>query len=162
MKTLILARHAKTNRETWTGSDFERPLTQRGEKDTPEMGKKLSAKNIKIDLLLSSPAKRAMDTAALLATEIGYNNKIHTTLDIYEAAASKMLKAINNIDNEHNTVMVVGHNPALSILAADVTSHKIGDVPTGGICVIELEIDDWKMVSRGLGKLISFEYPKNS
>lgn len=79
MKTLFLIRHAKSSWDDPNKDDFDRPLNERGKRNAPFMGKLLKKENILPDLIISSPAKRAIATAKIIADETGYpKNKIHT------------------------------------------------------------------------------------
>ena len=77
MKTLFLVRHAKSSRDDPSLPDRDRPLDDRGKRDAPTMGKRLAKRDVKPDLLLSSPALRALTTAQLMAEEVGYKRKEH-------------------------------------------------------------------------------------
>ena len=59
MKTLILVRHAKSSWDSFDIQDFDRPLNDRGKKDAPDMAARIKEKGLKIDALVSSPARRA-------------------------------------------------------------------------------------------------------
>ena len=72
MKTLYVIRHAKSSWDDPTLSDFDRPLNNRGKKDAPTMGKRLAQRQVVPDLLLSSPAERALTTCKIIAEEIHY------------------------------------------------------------------------------------------
>ncbi|MCC6685100.1 MAG: histidine phosphatase family protein, partial [Bacteroidia bacterium] len=72
MKQLVLVRHAKSDWANPELKDFDRPLNERGKQNAPEMGKRLASKKWPVDLIVSSPAKRALKTARLLAKEIHY------------------------------------------------------------------------------------------
>src|ERR1700752_5046969 len=75
VKTLFLVRHAKSSRDDPSLPDRERPLDDRGLQDAPKMGKRLRKRAVEPDLLVSSPALRALTTAQLMADEIGYQRK---------------------------------------------------------------------------------------
>ncbi|NOY12914.1 MAG: hypothetical protein GXP51_04295, partial [Deltaproteobacteria bacterium] len=86
MKKLILIRHAKSDWHTAAATDFDRPLNTRGKKAAPLMGERLAAHSGTPDLLLSSPAKRARQTAKKIARQIAYpETAIRYDEAIYEA-----------------------------------------------------------------------------
>src|SRR4051812_12167637 len=100
MKSLLLVRHAKSSWD-YDVDDFDRPLNHRGESDAPEMAKRLIEKNIKVDAFLSSPAKRALTTAAYFAE--AYNKKKKSILlvqELYEPTHESFLQAIEGLDND--------------------------------------------------------------
>lgn len=161
MKTLYLIRHAKSSWETANLTDFDRPLNERGKKNAPEMGKFLKKENHYPDLILSSPAKRALKTARIIAEEIGYpKNKIEEEIKIYEASVSDLLKITNQLDEKLNTVFLFGHNPGFTDFLNYLTDESISNIPTCGIAKIEFEVDSWKKISGGTGKLVYFNSPK--
>ncbi len=75
MKTLYLVRHAKSSWSNPALSDFDRGLNKRGKRNAPVMGKRMVVDGVKPDLIVSSPAKRALKTARIIAKEIGYPRK---------------------------------------------------------------------------------------
>jgi phosphohistidine phosphatase len=162
MKKLYLVRHAKSSWKHPDLDDFERPLSKRGKRDGPIMGRFLRDKDILLDILISSPAVRAKKTAKIIAKNLAYSkNKIKFDHDIYEASTKDLLIIFSNINDKHNTVMLVGHNPSMTYLANMLASCRIDNIPTCGIVCIELNITSWKEISENCGELIFFEYPKN-
>ena len=160
MKRLYLIRHAKSSWNNADLADYERPLNKRGEKDTPFMGKRLKKHDVKPDLIISSPAKRALKTAKIIAQEIGYpTKKIYTNESIYDAAPLSLLNTIRNIDDLYDQVMLFGHN-SITELARYFTKYQVENVPTCGIFCIGFDLDSWEAVSEGKGDFIFFDYPK--
>ena len=160
-KTLYLARHAKSSWADPDLSDFERPLKKRGEKDAPMMGKILASKGVKPELIISSPAKRAITTAYILAEEIKYpKENIVTKEDIYAAATSDLLEIIEQLDDSLKSVMLVGHNPSFTNLANYLTDDRFDNIPTCGVVAIGFDIARWDKIDKNSGKVIFFEYPK--
>jgi len=163
MKNLFLIRHAKSSWDFPNLTDIERPLNSRGKKDAPMMGQRLSAMGIKPDLIITSPAKRARKTAKKIAKETGYPaNKIITNNNLYSAGVTTLLQVIRAIENQYNKVFMFGHNPEFTALANLLTHRQIYNVPTCGICYIAFEIESWRHVTEGKGKLKLYDYPKKS
>jgi len=161
LKTLYLIRHAKSDWGNPNLKDFDRSLNERGNENAPFMGKLLKKEKIFPDLIISSPAKRAITTARKIAEEIDYpKNKIVEDLNIYEANIKTLLKIVNSIDDENEIVFMFGHNPGFTELLGYLTEANIPNIPTCGIAQIEFENDSWKEVSRETGNLKRFEYPK--
>lgn len=160
MKKLYLVRHAKSSWKNSDLSDKERPLNKRGKNDAPLMGKILNEKMIKPELIISSNAVRAKKTAFTIAKEINYpKEKVILTDDIYEATIFELLSMIKHFDNNCNSVMMFGHNPALTGLHNYLTKHYIDNIPTCGVTEIEFE-NDWNEVEEESGKFLFFLYPK--
>jgi len=163
MKTLYLIRHAKSSWANPHLSDIDRPLSNRGKSDAPMMGKRLSARGTKPDLIISSPAKRALKTASKIAKETGYpEKKIIINDNLYLAGVTTLLKTIRAIDEKYETVFMFGHNPEFTSLAHLLTLQQIYNIPTCGIFCVTFNIDSWYNVTEGSGKLAFFDYPKNS
>jgi phosphohistidine phosphatase len=162
VKTLFLNRHAKSSWDSDAGSDFERPLNKRGKTDAPLMGKYLSKeRRIAPEIIISSPAKRAIKTAEIIAKEIGYPVKnIVANKNIYEAGPSSILEIIQKINDCYHSAMLFGHNPGFTSLASYLSNVNIGNMPTCGICRIDFNVDSWRKVEIESGTLVFFDYPK--
>ncbi len=160
MKRLILVRHAHALSGDDTMLDRERLLSQRGEREAPMMGRRLAMQRFKPGLVLSSPAQRALRTATLLATESGYAAEHITTRErIYEATAADLITLVQQLDEQHTDVMLVGHNPAITELAARLTSHHVEPLPTCGIFGMDLTVEQWQDVTEGCGTNIFYDTP---
>lgn len=162
MKTLYLIRHAKSSWKDPELRDFERPLNKRGKRDAPDMGQRLKDSKIKADIIISSPAKRAFKTAKIIAKEIKYPvKKIVKKDSVYLADVPTLVKVIHKISDKQHQAMLFGHNPGLTMLANFlVNGQQLENIPTCGIFCVEFEIDSWKEVEQGIGKLLFFDYPK--
>jgi len=160
MKTLYLARHAKSYWKDQSIPDFDRPLNNRGKRDAPFMGKVLNDKKIKPNLIISSPAKRTKKTAIEIAAKIGYpEKKILFNEDLYEASSNTIIKVLNKIDERYNSVMIFGHNPGLTVLNNQVSNNYIDNIPTCGIVALQLD-KKWSELNKNTCKFLFFEYPK--
>lgn len=165
MKTLYIIRHAKSSWGDPTADDSKRRLNERGKRDAPRMGKRLKEKKIYPDLMLSSPAKRALSTANRIAGVLKYpKEKIKTDSKLYHADDDNILSVIQNINDKHNLVFLFGHNPGLTdfVNAIAEVEVNIDNVPTCGVVAFSLQVDSWKNVSWKSGKLLFFDYPKAS
>ena len=161
MKTLYLARHAKSSWKYPKLDDFERPLNKRGRKSAPFMGEVLKGLKASPDLIISSPANRAATTARIMAAQIGYSlEKIQYSEAIYEFSESALIRVVKHIDDAFKKAMLVGHNPALNGLANYLGDHPVSNIPTAGIYCLDLDISSWNNIRENCGKLKFFEYPK--
>lgn len=163
MKTIILVRHAKSSWKDSRLDDFERPLNKRGKQDAPLMGKKLRERKILPDLILSSPAKRARKTAALIAEEIGYpREKIQYNDKMYHSGARYLFDMVKKLDDQHESVMLVGHNPDfMDFVGMLLKQSPIYNIPTTGVYCIRFPLmKSWKKMPKGKGESIFFDYPK--
>ncbi len=160
MKVLYLVRHAKSSWDYPELTDFERPLSHRGEKNAPDMGKFLRNQGILTDLFLSSPANRALTTAKIISNEIGYIRKIVTAIRIYHAAEQTLLNVLRERDDSLSSIMMFGHNPGFTDFANTLTGESIDNIPTCGACRIDFLVDKWTDVTFGSGEMIFFQYPE--
>ena len=160
MKTLYLARHAKSSWNNPRLTDFDRPLNNRGKRDAPFMGKVLKDKKVKIGLIISSPAKRAKKTAVAIAEKLSYpEKKILFNEDLYEATSNTIIKTLKKIDEKYDSVMIFAHNPGLTLLNNHISNNYIDNIPTCGIVALQLD-NKWSELDKNTSKFLFFEYPK--
>jgi len=160
MKTLFLVRHAKSSRDDPSLPDRDRPLDDRGKQDGQEMGKCLAKRDVKPDLLLSSPALRALTTAKLIAEEIGYKLKDIVVDDqLYASDADDLLAVIRALDRKLDRVMLFGHNPEFTDLANRLSSEII-EMPTCAIVEFNFDTKAWSDVGERKPAKVIFDYPK--
>jgi len=164
MKTLYLIRHAKSSWEDPFMDDFDRPLNKRGKSDAPRMGKRLKERDIHPDLLLSSPAERALSTCFIIAEKIGYaSQKIHTDKKLYHADDDQLLSVVHRLNDANDEVMIFTHNPALTDFVNRLSKEPVADnIPTCGVVALKFPVESWKAVKWGKGKVDFFDFPKNS
>ena len=162
-KQLIIIRHGKSDWADPGTSDFDRPLNHRGNKNAPEMAERLIRKNLVPELIVSSPARRAITTAGHFSTtwDMPLEN-IQQEDSIYEANVTALLKVINKLSNDTERVALVGHNPGLTDLINYLADAHIYNLPTAGIVVIDFLFDDWSLVSQHTGSLFLFDCPKKT
>ena len=158
MKTLMLLRHAKSS---WKDSDLEdhdRPLNKRGKKDAPQMGRLLSAEGLVPDLILSSTAVRARQTAEAVAHASSYEGKIELLEELYLAPAGKLLsEAQSRAPRSAGRLLLVAHNPGLEDLV-EILSGTREPFPTAALAVFEVEIAQWKELELGVETRLSRIY----
>ena len=161
MKTLYLVRHAKSSWKFPELRDFDRPLNGRGKRNAPDMGKRLKAMGILPDLLIASPANRALTTARKIAENIGYPvEDILENDDIYHGSENTLLQVIKSADGDVNELMLFGHNPGFTDLANLLGDQWIDNIPTCGIVALGFDVTDWSEVTPGTGRNLFFDYPK--
>ena len=162
MKTLYLIRHAKSSWKNPDLRDFDRPLNKRGKRDAPFMGKKLKERGAKPDAMLSSPARRAKKTAQVIAKELQFPwGEIEYLNHIYDADEDDLLEIIKHQPKKVKQLMLFGHNPEFTWLSNELSKSYIENIPTTGIVRIDFDVNQWKDVAYGKGKLIYFDFPKN-
>ncbi|RKR85233.1 phosphohistidine phosphatase [Mucilaginibacter gracilis] len=159
MKRLMIVRHAKSDWDDASLSDFERPLNHRGKQAAPDMAARLLKDGIIPQYLLSSPALRAKTTADIFAKTLGLAQPSYNKA-IYEASYPTLLNMVNNLPNAYNFVAIFRHNPGLSNLLFNLTG-ELYDMPTCTVAIIDFEFDFWNMVSADTGTITYYDYPKN-
>ena len=163
MKTLYLLRHAKSSWNFDDLSDQERPLNDRGRDDAPRMGQALARRTIKLDLLVSSPAVRALSTAALVARELEYpHDKIHVEAGIYGADVAGLLTIIRALPDAAESVLLVGHNPTITDTANALSPSRLNEMPTAAVVCLKFSVGQWAGVGQANAEFYFYDYPKNN
>ena len=153
-KKIFLVRHAKTEDGSSEKRDFDRVLTNRGLQDATVLGKYYNYKGVKPDQIFSSDAARAFATAELMASQMAYElSRIHLNHEIYEASVRTLLQLVNDLKDEWESVMIVGHNPPINYLSEYLSGADIGHMNTGSCAVISFDTDSWAEVSQNSGML---------
>ena len=157
MKTLYILRHAKSSWENAALSDFERPLNERGLAAAPLVGGVMKKNRFLPEVILSSPARRAEQTAALIKQSAGIGGAIRFDERIYEASPARLLEVIS--EQKTASLMLVGHNPGLEGLLKFLTG-ELQPMPTAALAVVDLEIDKWSGINSSEGNLRTLIRPK--
>lgn len=162
MKTLYLVRHAKSSRDDPTLPDRDRPLEARGERDAAMMSKRWSHRHTQLDLILSSPAARALATAKAIAGGLDYKVKDIVVNDrLYAATADDLIAVIEELDDKLERVMLVGHNPGFTDLACRFSS-KITHMPTCARAEFTFDVKAWSGIGQARPARAAFDSPKHS
>ncbi len=159
MKTLYLLRHAKSSWDDVRLSDFERPLNERGLQSAPFMGELMRVRGLEPEVIVSSPAMRARQTAGLVADAAKLRGEILFDERIYEASPQRLLDTVSGIDDRYESAMIVGHNPGIEGFIRYLTG-EIQPMPTAALAVIKLDAEKWADMSEGVGRLAGIIRPK--
>lgn len=167
MRRLLLLRHAKTERAPPGARDRDRKLTKRGATDAQAIGAYMARHGLAPDLALVSPATRAEETWTLAADYFTKPPKTVAEERIYNASADALLALIAGTKRTRS-LLLVGHNPGLHDLAVALIAS--GDVaarerlsqklPTAGLVIIDLALDDWALLHPHCGRLERFVVPR--
>ena len=158
MKTLTLIRHAKSS---WEGNfkDFDRPLNDRGLRDLQKMVEKAIEFKLETDLVLSSPAKRALTTAnAFVVGMYIQSENFVLNQNLYDFSGEYLVRTIKSVNDSVNSLMVFGHNHAITYFVNAFGNQYIDNVPTCGLVTIEFDIDSWADLKKG--NTINILFPK--
>jgi phosphohistidine phosphatase len=161
MKTLTLLRHAKSSWSNPGLGDHERPLNPRGERDAPEMARRINEAGIRPSLIVSSPATRAWNTAKFLAKEISYPNEfLQRDNKLYGAGLDTLIRYLASQDSGFNSILMVGHNPGLTEFANYLVPDVTNNLPTAGVLSVQIDSDDWDLRDAKSITLELYDYPK--
>jgi phosphohistidine phosphatase len=164
MKTLLVLRHAKSSWKFPDLPDHDRPLNRRGKRDALRMGRLLKEKGLIPDLVISSSATRARDTASAVAKHSGYKGKKFKFESLYAAPPAAYLALLRDIADNYQRVLIVGHNPGVEELIEKLTG-EIHMVPTCTLAQIEFDIEKWSVIlcqRADMGQLVEIFRPIKS
>ncbi|PZX46453.1 SixA phosphatase family protein [Algoriphagus chordae] len=160
MKKIILVRHGKSAWDDPNLADHDRPLADRGLDNVPEMGLRLIEKGILPDLILSSTATRASQTAEILASVLHLpTSKITYDKNLYHASAAMILKCIQRQDDSHELIFVVGHNPGMNEFI-DFFGGNLDNLPTSGQYGLLVDTNHWIQLRPESSRFWFIDYPK--
>lgn len=160
MKTLLLARHAKSDWNSSAANDFERPLNQRGLQDAPLMASYLKQCGYSVGQIISSDALRALQTAEHYRQCLKPGRDLISYHDLYLASLQAIVYLVQHIAPAENTVMLVGHNPGMTEALNFFSTETVDDMPTCSVGIIQFDVNQWQDAARSAGMLLGFEHPK--
>jgi phosphohistidine phosphatase len=140
--TLVITRHAKSDWHTGASSDHERPLNGRGLKQAAELGKLLKQNGYTPSMILSSDARRTEETALLMEPAFG-EVELQFIHSLYLGELKDIRHAVLTHGTDHDTIMVLGHNPGFSVAAA-LMSGKPVELKTACAAVLTSVQSDWE------------------
>ncbi|MEP5341112.1 MAG: histidine phosphatase family protein [Algibacter sp.] len=159
MKKLILVRHAKSS---WKFNviDHERPLNSRGLSDSSLIASHLESKKVTADLVIISDAIRTKLTSEIILSKLKINKEnVFFNHDLYDFSGSNLTQVIKDCDHKVKTLMIFGHNHAITAFVNTYGDAFIENVPTCGVVIIEFNIDSWENLNQG--KTIETIFPKD-
>lgn len=170
MKTLTLLRHAKSSWDDTVPRDFDRPLNAKGHRAAKAMGAELKARGLTFDAVMASPAVRVKET--LVDFSDGYGAAILPAFDsgLYLASVDTLLDEIQSVDDGASSLLIVGHNPGLEMLAMALSGTCAGNgaleelerkYPTATVAQISFQAECWADVKEGSGTLTLFLRPRD-
>jgi phosphohistidine phosphatase len=152
-KDLFLIRHAESSHPRGV-DDYDRPLNERGFAEAESAGKRLVNYGTVPQLLISSAAKRAFNTALIFSDQLGIPpQQVQPENMIYEASVSSLLSIVNHLPAEIKRVALFGHNPGISEFAGYLSGEYPDHIPTAGIIHLRFE-GDWSMAATGTSHIL--------
>ncbi len=156
VKILYLIRHAKSSWK-YNVPDDERPLKKRGANDALLVSNELKNSILIPDMILSSYAKRAKNTAQIFTQNLSLNNIEFKIKDaLYDFSGSNLLNTIQSCDDNIDKLMVFGHNYAITNFVNTYGNKYIENVPTSGFVEIHFDESSWKILKKGKTERIVF------
>lgn len=156
MKTLLLARHAKSDWAFPHLSDHDRPLNTRGRRDAPAMARRLADDGVELDHIVSSTATRARSTADEYAAAFGIT--LVEEAQLYAASARSILAIAAALPEQSSVAMLVGHNPGMSDAVAELTGEFV-QLPTCAVAECAVDVGSWSELIEGSGRLLRIHTP---
>lgn len=162
--SLILTRHAKSSWDDPLASDHDRPLNKRGRRSAKALGQWLAEKNHVPAEVVSSTARRTVETWEGMAPALPDGTLIRRDPKLYHAEAETILSCLHACAG--SPVMLIGHNPGISDFAnrivAEPSKHeRFWDYPTGATLIAQFPMDDWTQVGFGTGEVVDFIVPRD-
>lgn len=161
MKTLLIVRHAKSSWDNASLNDIDRPLNDRGKHDAPAMAKRLIKAGVRIDLFVSSPAKRARHTAETFIHEFGRKEKeLVLVQQLYHAQVQDFKEVVVGLNDHYNSVALFSHNPGITAFANILSSVRLDNMPTCSIFAVTSTAGNWQEFFSAGTTFWFFDYPK--
>ena len=167
MKILYVLRHAKSDWGDSSLEDFDRPLNARGKKAAKAIGGELRKRKIKPDLVLASPAVRALQTIGRV--EDGYGSKFDVEHEprIYGCEPETLVDLIKSAPDDVHRLLIVGHNPGLQDLVVklsrpgELLDEATEKFPTAALAEIRFDTKSWNEIASGQGILECLVRPRD-
>lgn len=161
MKRVVLVRHAKSVPYGYD-DDFSRDLADRGKNDAKLVSSELNERGISPDIMIASPAKRALKTARIFAENLNYErSNIQEVDDIYDGlTTSEFINLIHETPEDKGTAFFFGHNPGFHYFAGNLIKHFYGDMPTCSTVGIDFPVDSWKDIEARSGEMAFHIVPR--
>ncbi len=160
MKRVLVMRHGKSSWENPRWSDLERPLLRKGKRRTKKIGRFLKAQGIRPDLIVTSPARRAKETAMIMREILGETIPVREESVIYFGTGEDLFDVLSGLPETADTVLLVGHNPDLTDWVNRYKEEKIWNLPTSGIFGVEFDALSWNELIAAKWKELFYGEPK--
>jgi phosphohistidine phosphatase len=159
MKNLILIRHSKSSWEVPL-NDIDRPLSKRGIHNAHLIASKIKELLPKSFIVWSSSAKRTKETAIIFAQNLSFlDENITLKEELYTFDSEKLEEIIKKCENMYNSLIIFGHNEAITKFVNKFGDLLIDNVPTSGVVSLQFDIKDWKNLSKG--KTLNTVFPSH-
>lgn len=148
---LLILRHAKSSWADRFADDWERPLTDRGQRDAKRVGQLLRRLSLVPGLIITSDAVRAHTTAQIVADAAEYTGKLVLSPSLYHAKPDAVIAVLQAVKAATTrTIMIVAHNPGLEDLVTQLTGEHV-ELPTAALVNVQLPIRKWSELDLSAG-----------
>ncbi len=160
-KTLLLVRHAKSDWSYPHLRDIDRPLNDRGLRDAPAMAAHLQKLGIQPSLIVSSPAVRALSTAAIFKATLDVDGEDFLVRDeIYEAGTPALMRVVQHLPMSAELVLMFGHNPGFTMFANLFPQGNFDNIPTCGVVRLDADVQYWEDFGPDTARVTAHFFPK--
>jgi len=156
----MLLRHGKSDWNAGLEVDFERPLAQRGKQAARRIAQLIVEEELEPELIVTSPAQRALETARIVHTELA-DTELEEREAVYEADLPELLNIVHTLPDEYDSVMLVGHNPGLEELLAELSGKEEYVMKTCTLAVLDARVADWSELAPGSCRLAVMHNPRD-
>jgi len=161
-KTLVIIRHGKSTWDYSSVHDIDRPLKEIGISNTILTAQRIKGNNVFPDIMVSSPANRALHTALITARELLFPvEKIIIDSRFYCKSEDEILQVIQATDNSFSCMFLFGHNPTFTRIPNYFLKQKVDNLPTSGAIIIEFTTSHWSDITNCHIKKEICYFPKN-
>ncbi|MGD1846716.1 MAG: histidine phosphatase family protein [Salibacteraceae bacterium] len=160
MKLLYLVKHPKASLNNLQVEDIDRPLKGKGVREAYSLSAYLKAEKVDPQLILSSPANRCWHTSQIIARSLEYSmNRIQLSIDLYKGGKDQLLRTLTGLSDQYDSVMLVGHDPALTNLLNRYSREPYDKLSAGGVVGMKFRTEKWKNLPKSKGKLLFYQRP---
>ncbi len=160
MKTVLFFRHAKSDWDAPYRGDHERPLAGRGRKAADTMGRWLAARGPVPDRILCSTARRTVQTLMRAVTAGDWDSSVRFYRKLYGATPELLLETIREQPDHLSCVMLLGHQPTLSMTVTLLSGQETGHFPTAAVACVQVPVHSWADAAFGAGRLLWLQRPR--
>lgn len=159
MKSITFVRHSKSSWNEPLLSDHDRPLNNRGKRDSIFISQKLKDLGYNPKIIITSSAIRALTLAKELSKTLGVSD-LRVEKDLYLCSPTLIIDYVNKLNTSENRILIVNHNPTITNIYNSYTQEYIHNVPTTGVFEVNYDVDNWEDINLSNGKIVEYIYPK--
>lgn len=166
MKRLHLLRHAKSSWSDPALADYDRPLSGRGRRAAAALEAHSRSAGVRPQIVLCSPSLRTRQTLALVLPAFDEPDVLFEE-GLYHASVERLRRTVATLPDGCHEAMLVGHNPALAELVADLAlpgpeAARVAEkLPTGALVTLVAPVERWDELAAGDARIVAFLTPRD-